>query len=426
MPKRIVYTKITPLPANVPRQLALDMLHSHAEIIELNPLVTGHKPIEAPRDAARDEYFAQWYEIEEIITWGFGMKKKIAFKGCFHDMPWGLQTHIYAPLGVDLRNKYQIAGNQPGEPKEVRELGVDAPAEGLYLKEDVEITCNIALSSFVKKETKQTLLTMIERMTKKAELLDDGVLHAMFENGRLKTINPTQTHHKDSLTAPSLTDRSPSIASSPSSPPSVQQDFRASHTFTKYSNLPGRMSTAALGASPSPVYAELDASPRLDASGFSKPQNNAVEMEGSTLFVPGANERYPFNGTDAPGIVHAELADTSGGLQPKRLSHLSFSYSERQAPSTHSRVSGDSHRLSVSHAVEQDQGRRTSANSTSHYVIANPDQPARASLPYPDGPDAYVRADYQDQRPSARTSQGANPSAVTNQIGGLNISGAGT
>ncbi|RMX82522.1 hypothetical protein D0869_05994, partial [Hortaea werneckii] len=83
MGKRHVYTKVTPLPSNIPRQLALDMLHSHSEVIQLNPLVTGVKAINAPRDAARDEFFSQWYEISEIITWGPGLKKRINFKGVF-------------------------------------------------------------------------------------------------------------------------------------------------------------------------------------------------------------------------------------------------------------------------------------------------------------------------------------------------------
>ncbi|TKA83611.1 hypothetical protein B0A55_00418, partial [Friedmanniomyces simplex] len=120
MGKRTVYTKITPLPSHIPRQLALDMLHSHEEVIKLNPLVTGVKKIEAPRDARSDEFFSQWYEISEIITWGFGLRKKISFKGCFHNQPWGLQSHVYAPMGVDMRNKYRIGGNQPGEEREAR------------------------------------------------------------------------------------------------------------------------------------------------------------------------------------------------------------------------------------------------------------------------------------------------------------------
>lgn len=188
---KTAYTKITPLPSNIPRRLALELLHSHEEVIRLNPLVTGVRAIEAPRDAATDEYYSQWYEISQIITWGLGLKSKYSFRGVFHDQPWGLQTHVYAPMGVDMRNKYRIGGNQPGEPREARELGVDTPLDGLYLREDVEISCNMAMISFVKKEAKEATGIMIQRLTRKAELLDEGKLHAMFEDGKLKTSRPT-------------------------------------------------------------------------------------------------------------------------------------------------------------------------------------------------------------------------------------------
>ncbi|EED13741.1 hypothetical protein TSTA_099890, partial [Talaromyces stipitatus ATCC 10500] len=55
MKKKEVYTNITPLPSFIPRQLALDILHSHSEIITLNPLVLSHKPISAPRDAPAED-----------------------------------------------------------------------------------------------------------------------------------------------------------------------------------------------------------------------------------------------------------------------------------------------------------------------------------------------------------------------------------
>ena len=202
MPKKAVYTQITPIPSHVPRQLALDMLHSHGEIIELNPLVLEHHPIKAPQNASADEFFSVWHEITERIQYIPGMGRmgsgKISFKGVFHDMPWGLQTHIYAPAGVDLRNKWQIRGNQRGEPPEPRELGSGAPAEGLYLREDVEIKCNFAMLSFVKKEMKVASATMVSRLVRKAELLDAGILHAMFEGGKLKSVNPAV---RDSLLA---------------------------------------------------------------------------------------------------------------------------------------------------------------------------------------------------------------------------------
>ena len=184
------YTVINPLPAGVTRQLAIDMLHSHGEIIMLNPLVLEHHDIQAPNDAPPDEYFSTWYEITEHLQYIPGVSGKMTFKGVFHDMPWGLQTHIYAPAGVDLKNKYQIKGNQPGEPRMPRELGDKGPTDGLYLQENVEIKCNFAIASYVKKNVQKSSAVLIARMLKKAELLDAEQLYAMISKGRLKTFNP--------------------------------------------------------------------------------------------------------------------------------------------------------------------------------------------------------------------------------------------
>jgi hypothetical protein len=197
--KKEIFTVITPIPGFIPRQLAIDILHSHSEVITLNPLVLEHKPISAPRDAQADEFYSTWYEITERIQYIPGMGKMgsgtIKFNGCFHDMPWGLQTHIYAPMNVDLRNKYRIAGNQPGvEAPEQPEIGLKAlgvPADGLYLREDIEIKCNVAVISFVKGQLQKAGKEMVARIIKKAELLDAGVLQGMIENGKLRTMNPS-------------------------------------------------------------------------------------------------------------------------------------------------------------------------------------------------------------------------------------------
>jgi hypothetical protein len=63
--KKESYTHVTSIPHHIPRQLALDILHSHAEIITLNPLVLEHHPTKAPRSAPADEYYSTWYEITE-------------------------------------------------------------------------------------------------------------------------------------------------------------------------------------------------------------------------------------------------------------------------------------------------------------------------------------------------------------------------
>ncbi|KAJ5384490.1 hypothetical protein N7517_002401 [Penicillium concentricum] len=185
MRRKEVYTNITPIPSSVPRQLALDILHSHSEIITLNPLVISHQPVKAPRDAVADEYYSTWYEIIERVQYLPGLGKmgsgKISFKGCFHNVEWGLETHMYAPMGIDLKSKWRIAGNE-GE--------AVAPQAGLYLREDIEIECNRTLISFVKTQLKAASKVLVDRLIKKAELLDAGVLQGMMEDGKLTTYNP--------------------------------------------------------------------------------------------------------------------------------------------------------------------------------------------------------------------------------------------
>ncbi|KAI0802192.1 hypothetical protein GGR55DRAFT_683603 [Xylaria sp. FL0064] len=225
--KKEVYTIITPIPGFIPRQLAIDILHSHGEVITLNPLVLGHKQIKAPRDAATDEYFSTWYEITERVQFVPGMGRfgsgKISFNACFHDLPWGLQTHVYAPLNIDMRNKYRIGGNQPGvEPPEPAEIGLaelGVPKDGLYLREDIEIRCNIAMVATVKAQMKAASKEMVERIIKKAELLDAGVLQAMIEDGKMKTFKPQKyTGGLEESRSPQLSPSLPYGQGSPQSP----------------------------------------------------------------------------------------------------------------------------------------------------------------------------------------------------------------
>ncbi|RYP20986.1 hypothetical protein DL765_002523 [Monosporascus sp. GIB2] len=253
--KKEVYTVVTPIPDFIPRQLAIDILHSHGEVITLNPLVLSHRPIPAPRDAVdADEYFATWYEITERVQYVPGLGRLgsgvISFRGCFHDLSWGLQTHIYAPAGVDLRVRYRIAGNQPGvEPPTSRpEIGVaGAPRDGLYLREDIEIRCNIAMMGLVKSQMKAASKEMVARIIKKAELLDAGVLQAMIEDGKLKTINPrdrtytggasnSNTNTASPPVSPLGPPQSPSIPYHVPRPLSLQQQSRPGTSSSQYTS----------------------------------------------------------------------------------------------------------------------------------------------------------------------------------------------
>jgi hypothetical protein len=96
----------------------------------------------------------------------------VSYHACFHDLPDGLQTHVYAPLGLEIRAKWTVGGSLPGEPKSVVELGIGAPREGLYIREDVRMKCNIMMMGFVKKTFKESHSTMVDRLVEKAHVLE--------------------------------------------------------------------------------------------------------------------------------------------------------------------------------------------------------------------------------------------------------------
>lgn len=346
--KKEVFTVITPIPGFIPRQLAIDILHSHSEVITLNPLVLHHKPIKAPRTAASDEYYSTWYEITQQIQYIPGLGRlgsgKISFNGCFHDMPWGLQTHIYAPMSVDLRNRYRIAGNQPGvEPPEQSEIGLSAlgaPSDGLYLRDDVEIKCNVAVMSFVKSQLRAASKEMVGRIIKKAELLDAGVLHAMIEeDGKLKTINPNDRTSTPSEAAMSPRLSPTSLYHQPGamSPPPVPYQVPRPGTYQQY-NMPATPVQsprwpAPLGEKtslpPSASFAELPAphvgNPRPQAhdSAVSMP----VEMPGDFSYSQSSSHLQPPQ--PSPKFNSDRVSMMSDQSQPNN----DWRWSQSQAPS---------------------------------------------------------------------------------------------
>jgi hypothetical protein len=287
MRRKEVYINITPIPPSVPRQLALDILHSHSEIITLNPLVLSHQPIRAPRDAIADEYYSTWYEITERVQYVPGLGKmgsgKISFKGCFHNVAWGLETHMYAPMGIDLRSKWRIAGNQHDEPPEPTDGRADGvPQTGLYLREDIEIECNRTLISFVKNQLKAASKVLVDRLIKKAELLDAGVLQAMMEDGKLTTYNPA--------------DRSSRIMR------------ELSYSSRRQSDPMSRSSSSRGPRSPTD-------SAQLSASGYAFPSQYGHEHSKSFAVELPADFYHPQAGSDR----HQELPDTSPHSKSSRL-----------------------------------------------------------------------------------------------------------
>lgn len=96
----------------------------------------------------------------------------VSYHACFHDLPEGLQTHVYAPLGLNIRAKWSVGGSLPGEPRVPVEMGIGAPREGLYIREDVHMKCNIMMISFVKKTFKDSHSKMVDRLVERAHILE--------------------------------------------------------------------------------------------------------------------------------------------------------------------------------------------------------------------------------------------------------------
>ncbi|TFB04869.1 hypothetical protein CCMA1212_002579 [Trichoderma ghanense] len=202
MSKRTVFTSITPLPPGISRQTAIDFLHNHLEMIDLNPLVTDRHVISPPPHALPEEHVCTWYSITDKISYlpGNLATGAISYTAAFHDLPMGLQTHCHAPMGVDLREKWTVGGSEPGEAPEPMELGLGAPRTGLYIREDVIITCNVMMAGFIKKTIKKAHGTLMEALSVKAarsdaQLAGSHVHRAQHAHNRQHSQPPQRTLH---------------------------------------------------------------------------------------------------------------------------------------------------------------------------------------------------------------------------------------
>jgi hypothetical protein len=212
MSKKTIFTTITPLPAGVSRETVMETLHDHLEMIDLNPSHEGRHRINPPPEATPEEYHCTWYQITDKVSYlPAGMYTgNVSFKACFHDLAYGLQTHVYAPMGLDIKEKWTLGGSLPGEPLQPVEIGIGVPISGLYLREDVEMKCNFLMTGFVKKTLKQSLATLVARLVVKSQLQE-----AAAANKRL-------TYDPNSQFAPPL---SPPL-SPPMSPPAHSGSIR--------------------------------------------------------------------------------------------------------------------------------------------------------------------------------------------------------
>ncbi|KAJ6101776.1 hypothetical protein N7486_004203 [Penicillium sp. IBT 16267x] len=172
MTTRSIFTTTTPLPPCVKLETVIELLHSHMEMIKLNPSVTNFQRCKPPMNAPADEHDFSWYEITEKVPYlpCNLLSRDVTFKACFYNLPMGLQTHVYAPMGLDIREMWTVKDNMARESTGKTELSLaEDESEGLYLKEDIEMQCNVLMTSFVKKTLKAAHAPFVGQLILKLE-----------------------------------------------------------------------------------------------------------------------------------------------------------------------------------------------------------------------------------------------------------------
>jgi hypothetical protein len=187
MSKRTVFTTVTALPSGVTRQSVLEALYDHIAMIDLNPLVEQRHSIKPPADATPEEYHCRWYQMTDKVNYlPLGLYSgRVTYNACFHNLADGLQTHVYAPLGLSIKRRWTVGGSLPGEPRTAVELGLGMPMSGLWLREDVNMKCNILVTKFVRKTLTEAHARLVDRLLIKAQLGKMGAYNAQMWRQRL-------------------------------------------------------------------------------------------------------------------------------------------------------------------------------------------------------------------------------------------------
>ena len=237
MSRKSHFTTVTTLPAGISRETVIETLHNHVEMIDLNPLVTERHPIKPPPDATAEEYHCQWYSVTDKVNYlpGGLYSGSVTINACFHDLPDGLQTHIYAPMGLNMKGRWTIGGSLPGEPRQAVEIGLGMPKTGLWLREDVEMKVNVVMGGFVKKTTKKTHATLVQRLVEKAHLIEAQSHNTALAERRFRDSYPPDYRHCASSPPTDMTHQAAKSVQSEGAPYSDDQSVVSGRSYDRYS-----------------------------------------------------------------------------------------------------------------------------------------------------------------------------------------------
>lgn len=117
-------------------------------------------------------------------------------------------------MGLEIKNKWTLGESKAGEPVE---LGLDIPKQGLWLREDVDMRCNVLMAPFVKKTLKKAHKVLVERLLEVAQLTEGELRNelASVSSHGSDTLLSVGSNPKGSISVGSLSlssNRTPSLA----------------------------------------------------------------------------------------------------------------------------------------------------------------------------------------------------------------------
>lgn len=150
------------------------------------------------------------------------------YNACFHDLALGVQTHVYAPLGLDIKEKWSIGGSLPGEPVQPVELGLGVPKQGLYLREDCDMRCNLMLTRFVRGTLTKAHSVLVDRLVEKA-----GLEQVKLDNHRISMATATTTNSSAASRQSSIYSDDGDVSTASGFPsPALTSDATSAHSIS--------------------------------------------------------------------------------------------------------------------------------------------------------------------------------------------------
>jgi hypothetical protein len=115
------------------------------------------------------------------------LEGNLRYNAAFKNLHTGLETHVYAPLSVDIRETWAIRSNTSKEEEEGGG-GANKPTTRLCLLEEGWLNCHRLIRPFVSKNLDIAHKVLVERMVMKAELI-----HTAMNQPSLACVVPRHT-----------------------------------------------------------------------------------------------------------------------------------------------------------------------------------------------------------------------------------------